>query len=512
MIAPRTLFAKLLLLFLAFGALMAGVLIYVMSVSHASYHLELDQLRNRALAQQYVAAHLLVREPPLSVHNFSSSLRHITEINPNIDVYVLDATGRVLASSAGEEHLALHRVDLAPVRQFVTGQAAFPLLGEDPADAHRHGVFSAAPLSIPGCSAAYLYILLTHHDGTSAIQRLKAINTLGTDAGFILAAVLAALAGSILFLRHLTRRLRVLQQDIEGFHATGAASVIPGEDSAHGSGDEIERLRGLFLQLAARVRDQMQELKDTDHLRRELLANISHDLRTPLATCQAHLETLVLKESLPSEERSAYLGIALQQCRRLVNLVDQLLMLAKFDAREITIAPEPFQLAELVQDVSMKWGLAARRADVTLTTEPPVAVLPLAFADIRWIERVLDTLLDNAIRHAGSGGRVTLSTTPTAHGVRVAVHDSGPGIPQSEQARIFDRLYRGDPSRSSESGRVGLGLSIARAILDLHGQRIDFATTAHEGTTFFFELPRTASTEPPQELGQESRRRGAAAT
>ncbi len=510
--APRTLFAKLLLLFFGFGALMTSVLIFVMGVSHTTYHLELDQLRNRDLARQYAAAHLLVREPPLTAHNFASSLNHITEINPGVDVYVLDASGYVLAASVGARRLARHRVDIAPIRQFLAGQGGFPLLGDDPTDAHRHGVFSAAPLAIPGCSAAYLYILLNHHDGGSAIQRLKAAYTIGTDAGVIVAAALAALAASILFLRHLTRRLGVLQQDIEAFRDTDVVVDPPDDSSVKDSGDEIEQLRTLFLQLAARIRSQMQALQKTDRQRRELLANVSHDLRTPLATLQTHLETLSVKGGLASEERSAYLAIALQQCRRLMSLVDALLTLAKLDAREITISPEPFQLAELVQDVAMKWALAARRVGVALTAEPPPERLALVIGDIGWIERVLDSLLDNAVRYAGRGGRVTLHLTPTAHAVRVAVHDSGAGIPERERARVFEHLYRGDPSRSSDSGQAGLGLSIARAILDLHGQAIDFVTAPNEGTTFFFELPRAGSAGPAQDRVRESLRRGVTAS
>jgi signal transduction histidine kinase len=508
-IVPRSYFAKLLWLFLGYGALMTGVLIFVMHVSHTAYHLELDQLRSRDLAQQYVAAHLLVREPPLTVHNFARSLKHITEINPDIDLYVLDASGQILAGSADHHPFDRH-LDLEPVRKFVSGEAAFPLLGDNPADSRHRAIFSAAPLSIPGCPAAYLYIVLTHHDAPSAIQRLKLVNDLGTDAAVILAAAFAAIIASVLFLRYLTRRLGTLQEDMESFRDTGVVPDPLRNSTCSRCGDEIEALRGLFVQLAAQVHAQLQELRRTDRQRRELLANISHDLKTPLATLQVHLEILSQSE-LPHEERNTYVGVALQQCRRLVSLVEKLLTLAKLDAREITLALEPFQLAELAQDVAMKWALAARHAGVSMSAEPPSGRVPFVIGDVRWIEKVMDSLLDNALRYAGSGGQVTLRVAPDESAVRLCVHDSGAGIPEAERTRIFDELYRGDASRSTRSGEAGLGLGlpIARAILALHGQSIDFRTEPNQGTTFFFQLPRADRSAFADGARPEMPRRGA---
>lgn len=494
MIEHRTLFAKLLVLFLAFGGLMTGVFIIVMRVSHEAYHLEFDQTVNRDLARQYVAANLLVREPPLTAHNFANSLHGITAINPNIDVYVLDAGGGILAASVSSRAIVRTRVELQPIARFLTGRNEFPLLGDDPADSRHREVFSVAPLSIPHCAAAYLYIVLTRHAQASTAAHLKTSYAINEGAGVILAATLLAIAGTILFLRLLTRGLGALQQDLERFRDSrfGELPALEGE-RAPPADDEIGRLRRLFVALAERIRAQMQELQKTDETRRELLANVSHDLRTPLTTLQAHLETLSMKEDLPEEERRAYLAITLQQCRRLVRLVEQLLQLARLDAHQVTLSAEPFQLAELVHDVVMKFALAARSAGIALGVDMPQWV-PLVTGDIALIERVIDNLIDNALRYAGSGGRVTVRLQAQSQTVRVAVHDTGPGIPEGARAHVFDRFYRGDRSRASESGHAGLGLAIARGILELHGCSIDFASGSGGGTTFFFELPKDRST------------------
>lgn len=510
MILPRTLFAKLLLLFLGFGVLMTGVFLFVMRVSHETYHLERDQLAGRDLAQQYVSARLLVREPPLTVHNFASSLERITSINPNIDVYVLDARGEILAASAPGDHVVRPRVALEPIGRFLDGHASFPLLGDDPTDARKKIVFSAAPLSIPECPAAYLYVALHRHDEDSALAGLKNLYAMGEGAGVILAAIVLAIGGSILFLRLLTRRLSVLQESVERFRDSRFVDTPSLETTPQAPNDEIERLRRHFVELANRVREQMQELHKTDDLRRELLANVSHDLRTPLTTLQAHLEILSAKEDLPLEERRAYLAVALQKSRRLIKLVEQLLELAKLDARQVLISPEPFQLAELAQDVVMKHALAARRGEVTLNLESPTKAVPLVIGDVALIERVIDNLVENALQHAAAGGRVTIHVTAMESGVRIGVHDTGPGIAEADRERVFERFYRGDKSRSSQSGYAGLGLSIVRGILELHGQKIDFSSSPTEGTTFFFELPAAPVPDRSDPASESATRQSAA--
>lgn len=507
MIVPRTLFGKLLLLFLGFSAIMIGVFFVVMHISHETYHLESDQMVNRDLAQQYVAANLLVREPPLSENNLAQALGRIAEINPNIDAYVLDTRGEILSTSIASGLIVGTRVSLKPVVQFLDARAAeghivFPILGDDPTNGHR-AVFSAAPLSIPGSASAYLYIVLNPQETGSAVDRLKTMYAIGEGAGFILVAVVLAIVGSLLLLRLLTRRLGTLQEDMERFrdsHSVVTAPPIGRADQP--PGDEIERLRFLFLQLAQHIRGQMLELQQTDEMRRELLANISHDLRTPLTTLQMHLETLSIKEDLPPEERRASLAVTVGQCRRLIRLVGQLLELAKLDALQVSLSPEPFHLAELAQDIAMKFELTARRKGALLRVEYP-AGMPLVSGDIALIERVFDNLIENALRYVRAGGGVTVRFMTDSRSVRVEVHDTGPGIPESERGRIFDRFYGCDTNRLAGSGHTGLGLAIVRSILALHGQTIDFMS-GPGGTTFFFDLPTLPAAEvprsPPEDL------------
>lgn len=512
MIRRQTLYSKLLLLFLGFGALMVAAFFIVMNISHETYHLEFDQVVNRDLARQYVAQNLLIRAPPLTAHNYAASLNHITAINPDVDVHVLDAQGNILASSTSNRPVLRTRVAIAPVKRFVAGTSNFPLLGDDPTDEHRRGVFSVAPLSIPDCPAAYLYIVLHREERTEGGHQLKTTYAIHEGLGILLVAVAAAVAASLLFLRLLTRRLSALQQDIEQFQAS-EFSILPALDGPGPdvqAGDDIERLRVLFVKLAERIRSQMQELQKTAEIRRELFANVSHDLRTPLATLHAHLETLSVKDELSAEDRRTYLAISMRQSQRLIKLTERLLDLAELDARQIQLSPERFQLAELAHDVAMKFNLTAKRRGIAVEVVHPEQV-PLVTADIGLIEQVFSNLIENAVRYAPAASMVTVRLIPQHHAVRVEIHDRGPGIPAGERERVFERFYRGDKSRSSESGHAGLGLALVRGILDLHGRSVDFVSTAAEGTTFFFDLPTTHKSNSQPEPNDVSPHRTAAA-
>ena len=235
---------------------------------------------------------------------------------------------------------------------------------------------------------------------------------------------------------------------------------------------------------------QVETLRDTDEMRRTLVANLSHDLRTPLTSLQAHLDTLAAKDGeLTTTERRDYLANASRQTRRLTRLVAQLLDLAKLDGGQIVPHREPFQSAELLQDIAQKFTLTAAARDILIRTDYS-GTLPLVMGDIGLIERVLDNLIDNAIQHSPPSAVVTLRATRAGpERIRFAVEDSGPGIPGEEQTRIFDRFYRGDLSRSAGTGNSGLGLAIVKGILGLHDAAINVESTHGSGTRFSFELP-----------------------
>jgi two-component system, OmpR family, sensor kinase len=486
---PRTLFGRLLIVFLLFGIVMTGALLYVMRISHAQFHKELDQSVNRGLAREYVDADFLLVDRQLDASTLHQGIRKLASANPGIDIYLLDDAGRIVESSVPRQQWLRSSVALDPIRQFLTGAQA-PVFGDDPRTRDGREVFSAATFHVVDCPGDYLYLVLGRTENAPSAAKLRTDFAIREGTGIVILAAVLAVALSLVLLRLLTHRLGVLERTMSRFG--GDASDRAPARRPWTRGDEIDRLDTLFKDLAARIERQMTELQSVDAARREMLANLSHDLRTPITTLMAHLESLQMEEpALDEVERREYLGVAMRQARRISQLVEQLLEAAKLEAGQVVAKPELFPIGELLHDVSHKFTLAARERGVTLA----VRVVPervRVHGDIALLERTFDNLLDNALRHTPAGGNVEIRAEAVDGGVKLSVVDSGDGMTAEEAARVFDRFYRGDTGRSTTSGQAGLGLAIVKSILDLHGSRISVESRPGAGTTFSFELPANA--------------------
>ena len=221
-------------------------------------------------------------------------------------------------------------------------------------------------------------------------------------------------------------------------------------------------------------------------MRREMVANISHDLRTPLTTMRGYLETLLLKtDELTAEEQKQYLQTALSHSRHLATLVEQLFELARLDSCESVVYSEPFSMGELVQDVTQSFILRAEQKNIELVISVNPET-PHIYGDIAMMQRVLENLLENGMRHTAEGGRISISVDIDSGSVVVRVADTGCGIAEKDMPRIFERFYQQDTNRTG--GSSGLGLAIVKRILELHGSVIDVRSEVDQGTTFSFGL------------------------
>jgi len=264
------------------------------------------------------------------------------------------------------------------------------------------------------------------------------------------------------------------------------------------AGAELERLKteDNLRRALAEVEELKNRLQEENlYMRRELIANVSHDLRSPLASIRGYLETLLLKgDTLPPDKRHAYLQIAARQSEHLGTLISELFELAKLDYKGYQINPEPVQLGELAQDVLQKFQLAAEKKEIALQIEAH-SDIGFVHADIGLIERALENLLENALKHTPPGGSVSLAVRRRDARVAVQVSDTGSGIPQDALSHIFERFYQVDRSKMLDAGGAGLGLAIVKRILDLHHSEIRVESAMTEGTMFSFALPAMTSTE-----------------
>ncbi|MCM2310192.1 MAG: HAMP domain-containing histidine kinase [Steroidobacteraceae bacterium] len=426
----------------------------------------------------------------LSAMSLHEGIRKLAAANPQIDIYLLDDTGAIVASSVPEIDWRRSRVDLTPIKTFIDGGAS-PILADDPRSTTDRRVFSAASFHVADCPGDYLYLVLGRTDDAPGAVQLRNAFAVREGASFVVLAAALSVALSLVLLRLLTRRLSVLEATMARFgrlRATGPASPA----NARG-GDEVDRLEALFRDLAARIEAQIAQLQAVDTARREMLANLSHDLRTPLTTLLAHLETLQIEGArLSEQEHREFVDVAMRQSQRISRLIEQLLEAAKLEAGQVTVEPESLPVGELLQDVVQKFAIAARDRGVAINAEVSEPDLRV-YADIALLERVLDNLIENALRHTPAGGRVTVCAAARPGCVRLSVEDNGPGMTAEAAARIFDRFYRGDAGRSTNGGQAGLGLAIVKSILDLHGATIDVVTQPGRGAKFQFDLPATTT-------------------
>ena len=302
-----------------------------------------------------------------------------------------------------------------------------------------------------------------------------------------LACLSVSFVVGLLFFLPISRRVKRLAQLASEYQASNFSAPVQFA-SADPKGDEIDRLEHAVGAMAGRMAEQVTKLQANDVHRRELIANVSHDLRTPLASMRGYLETVLLKQgTISQEEQRNYIEVAAKQSERLAKLVANLFELTKLEVSEVALTSEPFSVAELAQDVMQKFELPAAQKDVTVSAEI-IGTVPMVVGDISLIERVLENLIDNALRHCAAGAAVRVLVQRKADQVEVKVADTGAGISAEDLPKVFDRFYQASRNQSGNSG-AGLGLAISKRILDLHHADIQVESALGSGTVFRFFLP-----------------------
>jgi len=480
------------MLVLAVVLVPAGAVLLTLTVRSArGYYQEVMQRQNAGVAANLVSQDDLMIGDDVDRGKLASVAKNLAMTNPGVEVYVLDSDGRVLAGSIPADRLMDTTVALAPLRTFLSGEHRFPLLGTDPRRGGR-AVFSVAPLAGGG---GYLYVVLTDEMKAGIAREVQGSTALRValyDSVTVLAMVL--LGGALAFFQ-LTRRLRRLQRAMAAFRSAGSAGELEALESVARPHDDIDALHNDFVALTQRIGEQVDALKRADRVRRELVANVSHDLRTPLAALRGSLETLLLKgDGLDDAQRADFLATAQAQSERLGRLIDQLFELSVLDGDAVPPQLEDFPLAELVSDALIKERPRAESAGIRLALDAPGA-LPFVRGDLGLIERAFHNVLDNALRHTPNGGEVRVGLSQDARKrVVVEVRDTGEGIAPEHQQRIFERFYR--VGGGTRGGGAGLGLAIAARVVELHGGALTVDSRPGEGSRFAFDLPAAPPRDP----------------
>ncbi len=420
-------------------------------------------------------------------------LQMLMTVNPGVQVYLLDADGRVQHYIGEPGMVRQHQVDLGAVRAFLAG-ADLPLKGTDPMGSDVPRIFSAAmfpPRAGDSRPPGYLYVVL---DGTAREQvaaQLGAERLWQGVAWASLGGLLVTLALGVFTFRRLSLPLRRLAAGMDGYQRREVGDGASGRSAP--VGDEVQALSRAFGELRTRVETQAERehRQMADH--REMMASVAHDLRTPLTALHGHLEALA-QGSLQAEAapaRSAVLQAALAQSRKVGRLSQQLFELAALQSGDPVLQRERFALDEVVSDAVQKFEVGHAEPPVTLQGVPP-GRLELD-GDLQLIERALTNLIDNAVRHAPTQQPVRVSVRRDGALAEIVVEDSGPGLPSELQERLVQGLsLREPPIRRRSGGIGGLGLAIAQRVAVLHGGSLRPLPAPGGGTRLCLLLPLAA--------------------
>ena len=410
-------------------------------------------------------------------------MHHVMATNPATEVYLLDLDGNILKHVAMNKEVKAKKINLAPIKEFIAKDGDTFVKGDDPKLPGTKKIFSAAPYLFNNQKVGYIYTIVGGNDYDTLIKKHEASYIRKLSVRTILYALFTALLVALLSIYIITRNFNKIISAFKSFKDGDHNARVVGVE--HG---EMGLLANTYNDMASTIQNNIEDLQSVDKLRKELIANISHDLRTPIASIQGFVETILIKgDELNNEEKIRYMEIVLKNSERLKKLVNDLFELSILEANQKKLQPEAIQMAEIIQDIADKYRIITKNKGININTIYSKD-LPLVYADIALIDRALQNIIDNAIKHCEQGDVVTLELTRDKHQVSIKVADTGSGISSQELPFIFERYRKGKFYSDAEKGS-GLGLAIVKKIMDLHNATIQVNSTINQGTEFYFSLP-----------------------
>ena len=476
------LYWKISAIFILILVIFTGITLYISVNSASKYSVEVNQKLNWDLARNTVdLIKPKFQNGTVNKEAVADIMHSMMVINPSLEVYLLDPQGRILSYVAPEKVVKLDKVSLAPIQSFFSDIRHNLIFGDDPRNPGEKKTFSAARVVDQNNLTGYIYIVLASQEYVSTAQMVIGSYILGLTIRSIFIILLVSAFVGLFFIWFITKKLNIITEGIREFQSGNFNARIPVKNN-----DELDNIGLVFNEMAGTISNNIRELKETDEFRKELIGNVSHDLRTPVASIQGYAETLILKkDQIGPEEQLKYLEIIYSSCERLKILVSDLFDLSKLQTNQVRLNPERFPIAELISDIANKYRIISQKKGISVNTFLPTDN-PIVEADILLIDRVLQNLIDNAIKFCKEGDYINIVIRSEANRkVEISIADSGEGIKPDELPYIFERYYKG--KQYSES--TGLGLAIVKKIIDLHQSDIRVFSQPGKGTSFLFHLP-----------------------
>lgn len=486
---PLSLYKRLALsITLAFA--LVFYLVYQWSTALAQHtSVQAEQKLHIELAQHLADDNPLLQDGVYDKPALENLFHTLMLLGPAFEFYYLDSKGNILTYSADPDKIKRKSVNLAPIQTFIDSPTTLPIFGDDPRHLSREKIFSVAPIFQQDSLQGYLYVIIGGEIYDSVFSNAKQSQLLfskviwaGANLGLLLVLLL------VLF-RYFTSPIRSLVQDMKTIKAKAfninAININRWQSSSH---NEVEQLGCAFADMVKQINQQIEQLDHNDKTRRELLAHLSHDLRTPLSAMQGYIEMLSLKnEKLSVQEREQYIETVMRNAAQLKLLIDQIFELAHLEDGQVQVNFEPFVIGELVHDIIAKFSLKAAKKNIVLTLLPQ-NLQQVVHSDIAKLERILSNLIDNALRHTPENGSIILEIIHKKDQLAITVTDSGTGINEKELAYIFDARFRASNALGKKHQHAGLGLAICKRLSQLLHGELTVESQLGQGCKFSLQL------------------------
>jgi len=487
----KSLRVRIVLLVGGFGVVVAVILGLILQSSLRSYYVDVLSARtgdfvDRLIETQPDLWNEYLRAPEV----FSYLLRGYVAYSPSVGLYLLDAQGRILSSSGErKDHWSGYEVEVKKIQAAFAADPRLPIFADDPDAQGVRCLVVVRPLRAGADVAGWLFAVeRAAQEGVQPPEMFRAYAfRTALQSGLVTLGVGMALTIAMIAL--LTKPLIRLTRVAGEIERSGFSGDIDDASFPHSErDDEIGRLSRAFHEMYVRLKREMQRCVTIDVRRREMIASVSHDLRTPLTALTAQLETIRIKgATLDNAGRRKLHEQALHNAGQLRRLTDALAELAKLDSPEFHAQLEALSIGELADDVVQRFAARAAELKIRLSLDYPDG-LPLPRADAELIERALSNLLDNALRVTPAGGTVEVRVGRRPGALRIAVIDSGPGVALEDQPRVFELFYQATRHRDAR-GSSGLGLAIVRRVAELHGGHAGLTSQPGSGAAFYIDLP-----------------------
>lgn len=413
-------------------------------------------------------------------------------LGPAFEFYLIDPNGNIVTHSTDDSVLKRKKITLTPIKNLNENKQSLPVLGDDPKYRNKQNIFSAAPIFNGVELQGYLYIIVAGQKYQNTLAHVNAEKRGEITIMFIITALLFLFIVMLWLFSNITKPVKYLTDNMLAFQSSGFDFSVLNHKlfNLEQQDNEVAKLYQVFNEMAEKIDTQLTELNTINHKREEVLAEISHDLRTPLTITKGYIETLAIQgEVITQAERKHYIDTALKSVLQLNCLIEQVFELAHLTDSQSKLHLERFNISELLYDVVAKYKINAQALNVELSVTSPDHDLLLT-TDVGKLERILSNLIDNALRHSAAGGSINLVVKKTiTKQIIIEVIDTGTGIKEDELKNIFTARYRASNAKStSNKQHSGLGLAIVKKLVNLLNAKISVESKLNQGTKFTITL------------------------